>query len=227
MTEPYYDSYGGGPHYNDSGTGPYADGSGVGLGGTGQTMDGNGYGYGIGLGGPEAQYGPGDANSASLAPAYGSGYGQHQLPMYPQGHYGQPPVQQYPWQSFSYPSATPGYGSQPGWQPGQQNRGNDWSKGSGGFVQGGPAVETGQEWRGRRRVEIFDQEDLPPVMNVQQIPQPSGLSKKTKKTKKSRSSGNRQDSRQNRGPEDEIVRYGMGLGGSRAETFSQEERTNV
>ncbi|KAN0107814.1 hypothetical protein V8E51_007556 [Hyaloscypha variabilis] len=225
MAAPYYGNYGSGQDYNDSGTGLYHDGSGIGPQGTGQTIDGKeyGYGYGIGLGGLETQYAPGDANPTSFASAYGSGDGQHQPPMYSQGHYQQPSVQQYPFQSF-YPSASPGYGSQPGWQPGLQNSGDDRSKGSGDSVQGGPAVETGQEWSERRGVEISDQEDLPPI-NVQQIPRPSGSSKKTNK---SRSSGNRQDSHQNRTrPEDETVRYGPGYGGSRTETFSQEERTNV
>ncbi|KAH8586514.1 hypothetical protein B0O99DRAFT_62173 [Bisporella sp. PMI_857] len=193
---------------------------------TGQAMNGNGYGHGVGLEGRDAEYRQSGGNSASF---HGGGYGGYQPPTHQHNPYGPSWARGYPPQDAGAPS---GYGGPPEWQPGQQKRGYYGGGGGGGGgvggggggdgnVQGGPAVETGQVWEGRRRVEISDQEDLPPATNVQQIPRPFGLSKKNMYN------GSRQDSQQNSWPGNNIKRYGMGPGGSRTETFSQEETDNV
>jgi hypothetical protein len=89
-------------------------------------------------------------------------------------------------------------------------------------------METGQVWGGRRRVEISDQEDLPPFTNVEQIPGPSGSSKKrTKKRTKNIYNAKWQDAQQHSKRGNNSGGYGMGPGGSRTETFSQEETDNV
>jgi len=211
-------------------------GYGAGPGGSGQAIDVNGYGHGVGIEGSEAQHGPISANSASFHPFYGNEDGQHQPHTHQQGPYGPPWVQQYHLQSAAYPRASAGYGSPPEWQPGRQKHGYYGDGGSGAFVQGGPAVETRQGsatrrvWGGGGRTEIFEQEDCAPNINVHQIPRPFGPSKNTNTRKKFKKSRNRHDSKQNNRFEDEIVRYGMGSGGSRTENFSEEDpyrMTNV